>query len=106
MTQTTQNIVLFNQENPDTIAKLIHRRTINEKLNAVSALWRLYHGEEQQKIVTSIREQVRGKTTELSPVYIPISQIGQLENLKVPLLYKEDGVIEEQIQIILSTFYI
>ena len=43
MTQTTQNIVLFNQENPDTIAKLIHRRTINEKLNAVSALWRLYH---------------------------------------------------------------
>ena len=105
MTQTTQNIVLFNQENPDTIAKLIHRRTINEKLNAVTALWRLYHGEEQQKIVTSIREQVHGKTTELSPVYIPISQIGQLENLKVPLLYKEDGVIEEQIQIILSAFF-
>lgn len=105
MTQTTQNIVLFNQENPDTIAKLIHRRTINEKLNAVNALWRLYHGEEQKKIVESIGAEVRGKTTELSPVYIPISQIGQLENLKVPLLYKEDGVIEEQIEAVLSTFF-
>lgn len=103
-TTESRSMILF-AEHESIVPELITREFPQNKENFVRQLWNLYNGKAQLSKIKDIKAAFNGKDMEISPVYLPINQIGQFENMNVPLLFREDGVIKEQLQIVFQYYF-